>query len=124
MLDTILIVDDSKDYAALLEDRLKAEGFGTLTAYDGVSALQAARSQKPDLILLDILMPGVGGTEVRRELAADPATKDIPIVFLTGLRAPTSSKRPSIDGVKTIGKSKDFRELLNTIRELLAKSVR
>ncbi len=123
MPKTILIVDDFKDYASLLEKNLRAEGFQTIAAYDGESALEKARSAKPDLILLDIMMPNTAGTEVHAELLKDPATRDIPVVFLTGLRAP-HSKKPSIDGVKVIGKSKSFDEILSTVREILGKPAR
>ena len=120
MTQTILIVDDFKDYAALLEKNLKGEGFQTKVVYDGESAIRTARSEKPDLILLDIMMPNIGGTEVRIELMKDPATKDIPILFLTGLRAPRSKRKTTGDGVRIIGKSNSFTELLQTIRETLS----
>ncbi len=121
MPNNILIVDDFKDYVALLEKRLRSEGFQTSAVYDGKDALEKARAEKPDLILLDIMMPGAGGPETRSELMNDPATKNIPIVFLTGLRAPHPTKKPSIDGVKVVGKSKDFAELLTAIHETLGK---
>ena len=123
MPDTILIVDDFHDYVSLLEKRLKAEGYNTLTAYDGPTAIQKARSERPSLIILDIMMPNIGGPEVRIELMKDLATKDIPLLFLTGLRPPRS-KKDSSGGVKVIGKSNDFRELLEAIREVLAKTIR
>ncbi len=121
MPSMILIVDDFKDYVGLLEKRLRVEGFQTAAVYDGGSALEKARALKPDLILLDIMMPGVGGTETRSLLINDPDTKNIPIIFLTGLRAPHPTKKPSIDGVKVVGKSKDFSELLSAIHEVLNK---
>ena len=121
MSSKILIVDDFKDYVGLLEKRLRSEGFRTSAVYDGRSALEKARTEKPDLILLDIMMPGVGGTETRALLMNDADTKKIPIIFLTGLRAPHAAKKPIIDGVKVVGKSKDFSELLDTIHEVLKK---
>ena len=120
MPKTILIVDDYPDFAKLLEDRLKAEGFKTDVALDGPGGIEKAKSHKPDLILLDIMMPHVGGTEVRVELMKDPTTRDIPIIFLTGLRAPQSKRNASIyHNLKVIGKSNDFKELLEAIRETL-----
>jgi len=119
---TILIVDDFADYAKLLDNQLRAEGFRTLTTHDGESAIRKAKSEKPDLIILDIMMPNLGGTEVRVELLKDPSTKDIPIIFLTGLRSPHSKKISSIPSVKTLGKSSDFKELLDAIREALGRS--
>ena len=123
MPKTILIVDDFADYAKLLEGRLQSEGFRTLVVNDGESGILKAKSDKPDLILLDIMMPNLGGTEVRVELLKDPVTKDIPIIFLTGLRAPYSrnKKTPPASGIKTFGKSGDFKELLAAIQETLGK---
>ena len=122
MPKTILIVDDFHDYVALLEKKLRSEGFATLAAYDGETAIRLARSERPDLVLLDIMMPNIGGTEVRVELMKEEDTKAIPVLFLTGLRAPRFSKA-SPSGVKVIGKSNDFNDLLAAIREALAKTV-
>src|SRR3989338_4829612 len=103
MPKTILIADDFVDSAALLEKKLKSEGFATLYAAAGEAAVRVAKANKPDLIICDIMMPKIGGTEVRVQLMKDPATREIPILFLTGLRPP-NSKKPTV-GVKVIGKS-------------------
>ena len=118
-MKTILIADDFVEYAKLLESQLKYQGFRTLLVNDGESAIVQAKSEKPDLILLDIMMPKLGGTEVRIELLKDASTKDIPIIFLTGLREPHSKKKSSVSGVKTLGKSSDFKEILEAINEVL-----
>ena len=120
----ILVVDDYVEFARLLESRLNSEGFEASVVNDGVSAIARAKTLKPDLIILDIMMPEVGGTEVRLELMKDPATRDIPIVFLTGLRAPHSKNKPQNHSAKVIGKSKDFKELLDAIHEELNKAPR
>ena len=117
----ILVVDDYVDFPRLLVNRLNAEGFETFTAYDGVSAIEQVKTLKPDLVILDIMMPEVGGTEVRLELLKDPATRDIPIIFLTGLRAPHAKSKPQNHSSKIIGKSRDFKELLDAIHEELNK---
>ena len=119
MSKTILVVDDYADFAQLLARRLKAEGFETWLAQDGPSGIQKAKELKPDLIILDIMMPGVGGTEVRVELMKDLTTRDIPIIFLTGLRAPQTPRQGARGSIPVIGKSKDFKELLQVIRENL-----
>ena len=123
MPKTILVVDDFPDYVGLLEKKLRAEGFNVLTAADGPTAIQKAKAERPDLIILDIMMPDIGGPEVRIELMKDLATKSIPLIFLTGLRPPHSKPGMSA-GVRVIGKSGDFQELLNAIRETLEKNVR
>ena len=119
MAKKILIVDDFKEYVGLLEKRLRSEGYQTVALYESASAFERILSEKPDLVLLDIMMPGLAGPEVRAQLVNDNATKNIPIIFLTGLRAPHATKKPFIDGVKVVGKAKDFNELLEAIREVL-----
>jgi len=81
----VLIVDDVPDNVAPLHDALDEAGYTVLVALDGESALRRAQQAQPDLILLDALMPGIDGFEVARRLKADPATADIPIIFMTGL---------------------------------------
>ena len=119
MSKTILLVDDYPDFTSLLAKHLRMEGYQTLVANNGQDAIKQAKSKRPDLIVLDIMMPDLGGTEVRVELLKDSATKDIPIIFLTGLRSPNSKRKSSMPGVKTIGKASDFKEILGTIRETL-----
>ncbi|MBI3979668.1 MAG: response regulator [Chloroflexi bacterium] len=86
---TVLIVDDDRDIVRLLTTTLKPEGLRLLTAFDGESALALARSQRPDLILLDLLMPELDGLAVCRALRneADASVRDVPIVLLTALDA-------------------------------------
>ena len=83
MVDTILIVDDEPDVVDLLVFNLQKAGFKTLTARDGPAALQKARNELPALIVLDLMLPGIDGTDVCRQLRADPKTATIPIVMLT-----------------------------------------
>ena len=79
----IFIIEDESDLVRALVIRLKAEGFQTACVTDGISALERAREEKPDLILLDICLPGRNGFEVFQQLRQDSATEHIPIVFLT-----------------------------------------
>jgi DNA-binding response OmpR family regulator len=81
----ILIVDDQPDNVFILEDRLKREGFDTITAYDGPSCIKIAKEEEPDLILLDVMMPGMSGFEACEILVDDSATKSIPIILVTAL---------------------------------------
>jgi two-component system, chemotaxis family, protein-glutamate methylesterase/glutaminase len=82
---TILVVDDTRTNLDLVTGILEAEGFRTLTASDGATARDLSRAQQPDLILLDVLMPGETGFETCAKLKSDVATADIPIIFLSSL---------------------------------------
>lgn len=82
---TILIVDDNPNNLQVLFSYLEKQGFKVLLAQDGASALQIAQFQHPDLILLDILMPELDGFATCSQLKAQPATQDIPVIFLTAL---------------------------------------
>ena len=83
MAPKILIVDDEKDIRDLLDFNLKREGYRIYKARDGLEALAQAKSRKPDLILLDIMLPHKDGFEVLRELQKNTKTASIPVIFLT-----------------------------------------
>ncbi len=79
----ILIADDRSEVVELVKVTLEGEGYRTIDAFDGSEALEKIRLEKPDLILLDIVMPKMDGFEVLSEIRKDPKTKDIPIIMLT-----------------------------------------
>jgi two-component system phosphate regulon response regulator PhoB len=81
--ETILIVDDEKDILELVAYNLGAKGYRTINASTGEDALKTSRSEKPDLILLDLMLPGIDGLEVMKALKADAATRNIPTLMLT-----------------------------------------
>ncbi|WP_284615516.1 response regulator transcription factor [Aquabacterium humicola] len=83
--DLVLIVDDVPDNLSLLHDALDEAGHTVLVARDGPSAIARAQQAKPDVVLLDAMMPGMDGFEVARRLKADPETAAIPIIFMTAL---------------------------------------
>lgn len=83
--DLVLVVDDVPDNLAVLHDALDESGYTVLVATSGEQALQRAAQARPDIVLLDAMMPGIDGFEVARRLKADGATQHIPIVFMTGL---------------------------------------
>jgi CheY-like chemotaxis protein len=78
----ILVVDDEKNILELVRFNLEREGYEVLTSLDGARGLELARSENPDLIVLDVMLPEISGLEVCRELHLDPATKKIPIIML------------------------------------------
>ena len=81
---TILVVDDSRLSVSIAIKMLEKNGYRTLSATNGPECLQLAKTSKPDVILLDIIMPGMSGIEVCRALTEDEETNDIPIIFVTG----------------------------------------
>jgi CheY-like chemotaxis protein len=88
----VLVVDDERAIRLLCRFNLAASGIDVLEAENGLTALELARRERPDLVLLDVMMPDVDGWTVARELADDERTREIPIVFLTAL-ADTADKR-------------------------------
>jgi two-component system cell cycle response regulator len=81
----ILVVDDVMVNVRLLEAKLASEYFNVVTAFNGEKALEVARTERPDLVLLDVMMPGMDGFEVCQRLKADPVTAEIPVVMVTAL---------------------------------------
>ena len=79
----ILIVDDEPDIVELVSYNLEREGFITAKAYDGDTALRKIRIEKPDLIVLDLMLPGVGGLDICKRIRANPETSPLPIIMLT-----------------------------------------
>ena len=80
---TILVVDDERDLLDLIEYNLKKEGYDVLKAEDGLDGIRMAKKYKPDLVLLDIMMPKMGGLEACEQIRADEEIKNTPIIFLT-----------------------------------------
>jgi len=117
MAPKILIVDDFRFNIELLELILRAEGFQTCTAPDGPSAFAISCAQKPDLILLDIMMPGESGFETCAKLKSDARTADIPVIFLSALDdVENKVKGLQIGGADYISKPVDGQELLARVR--------
>jgi two-component system phosphate regulon response regulator PhoB len=111
----VLIVDDEKDLRALLDFNLRKAGYRTVHAATGNEALARAASHRPDLIILDLNLPDVSGTEVCRQLKADPATESIPIVMLTA----RSSEEDRVRGFE-LG-AEDYVPKPFSVRELLLR---
>lgn len=117
-----MIVDDNVDTVELLTKRFKAQGYDIAVAYDGEQALGMVRECRPDLIILDIMMPKIDGYEVCRRLKEDENTKHIPILMLTA----KSQVPEKVKGLETgadgyLTKPFDYTELAARVRSLLAK---
>ncbi len=79
----IVIIDDEKDMVRLLQIELESEGYEVNPAFDAKSGLESIRQTRPDLVLLDVMLPDISGYEVLRSLKQDPLTKAIPVMMLT-----------------------------------------
>jgi two-component system alkaline phosphatase synthesis response regulator PhoP len=103
----ILAVDDEPHILKLVGLSLKSGGFEVLEAADGFLAMEMARSEHPDLVLVDVMMPGIDGYEVCRRLKQDPETAEIPVVMLTA-KTQVSERKAGMDAGATGYVNKPF----------------
>ena len=116
----IFIADDEVGFVTSVKSRLEFEGFGVATAADGEEALHQIREQKPDLVLLDLMMPSMNGYQLCCELKCNPETEDIPVVMVTARSLQSDKfwgKETGADDYIT--KPFDMEELLEKIRDIL-----
>ncbi len=114
---TILIVNDTPINVLLLQNVLDAEGFRTISASDGAAGRELSRATQPDLILLDVMMPGETGFETCAKLKSDPKTADIPVIFLSALDDVKSKvKGLKVGGVDYVSKPVHGEEVLARVR--------
>ena len=126
----ILLIDDDRDLAHLTKMALVKSGYDVLTFYEAKTAGEEARRQKPDLILMDVMLPGMDGAEAVRELRKDNNLRNIPVLFLSALVS--SREKNSIDAAinvdgtqyKILGKPFEIEELLESIRNMSSSIVR
>lgn len=118
----VLIIDDEAPIRLLCRVNLEAEGIEVLEAADGPSGLEVAMAERPDVILLDVMMPGLDGWHVAEQLIDDQRTSDIPIIFLTA-RAEFRDRARGLDigGVDYVTKPFNPVELADLVRGLLAR---
>ncbi|MDR3567374.1 MAG: response regulator [Syntrophobacteraceae bacterium] len=121
----ILVVDDDPDLVESVSMKLESSGFRVAKAYDGVEAWEKIGQEKPDLVLLDVMMPRKDGYELCREIKADPGSKDIVVVLLTAVAENVkSSKYTHQDGKSTpaddyIAKPIDLDKLMEVVKDNL-----
>ena len=116
------MVDDEAPIRLLCRVNLEAEGMEVLEAADGLAALEQARAQRPDVILLDVMMPGLDGWRVAEELLSDPATSSIPILFLTARAELRDRERGLVvGGLDYVTKPFDPVELAPLVQRVLAR---
>src|SRR5437667_9775639 len=116
----VLVIDDEAPIRLLCRVNLEAEGMDVVEAADGPSGLEKARGEQPDVVLLDVMMPGLDGWRVAEELLDDPRTSEIPIVFLTA-RAEMRDQARGLDlgGVDYVTKPFNPVDLAPLVRDLL-----
>ncbi len=117
---TILIVDDSRTAIAVLKKTLQPTGYSVISAENGEQGIEMAKIQQPDLILMDVIMPGLNGFQATRILRKEPATQDIPIIIISGNEQATEKfwgLRVGANGF--LAKPVERRELFHLLREHL-----
>ncbi|HZI11471.1 MAG TPA: response regulator [Myxococcus sp.] len=112
----LLIVDDELAIVEALQDILSVEGYDVVTAFNGVDGLKRMADAKPDLVLLDLMMPVMDGREMLRRMREDPKLGDIPVVVMSAGRISDEERRAS---ARFLAKPFELDELLDTIAELL-----
>ena len=124
----ILVVDDEHEMLEIMSLKLMASGFDTVVAYNAKEAVDASKKVHPDLILMDIQMPGESGTDAAIQIKLDPETKDIKVAFLSNLKDPWPRTTPDRNGLaKDLGmedfidKTEDLNTTVNKVREILAR---
>lgn len=118
----ILVADDDPEILSLLTLRLKSRGYEVLEAHDGEQALSVARAKKPDLLLLDVMMPQKNGWEVAREIKQDASTRSIGIVMLTAIGEKMNELTSPLYGADAfVDKPFEFDKLEKTIAGVLEK---
>jgi len=121
----ILVVDDEQDIVDLVKNRLEANNYDVIFASDGSEGIKKAQQHKPDLIVMDIMMPNMPGGDAVRILRTDEKTKHIPILFLTGIVADmhkgSETQGVNVDGQFYAALAKPFKaeKLLLEIRKLI-----
>ena len=118
----ILVADDDVDIRELVEFKLSTMGHDIVAVGDGAAAVEACRTQKPDLAVLDVMMPGVSGLDAIRQIRSDPFLSDLPVILLTA-RAQESDVETGFDSGADDYITKPFspRELASRVEALLAK---
>ncbi len=117
----ILVVDDSPTEVHLLKAALQKGGHAVITATNGVEAIETARTEKPDVILMDVVMPGINGFQATRQITQNPETKHIPVIVVSNKSQQTDRVWGLRQGaVEYLAKPVKEQVLLESIRNVLA----
>lgn len=116
---TVLVVDDSPTDLHLLNGYLESNGYTTINASSGEEALQKASAERPDLILMDVVMPGMNGFQATRSLSRNPETRDIPVIVVTSKSQETDKIWAMRQGARDfVSKPVDEKTLIGLIKNL------
>jgi len=119
-MSTILIVEDNDKNMKLARDILNAKGYRTIEAVTGEEGVKLAKERLPDLVLMDIQLPGMNGIEAFRQIRADAKTAGIPVVALTASVTPTDRSEITAAGFDAfIGKPINLKEFVATVKRLI-----
>ncbi len=122
-MSVILIVEDNEKNMKLARDVLQSRGYATLEAVTGEDGVRIAVETKPDLVLMDIQLPGINGIEALRQVRADPGCARIPVVAFTASVTPTDRSQISAAGFDGfLSKPINLKEFLDTVKRLLERS--
>jgi len=112
----LLVVDDELSILEALQDILSLEGYDVVTAYNGAEGLRRIAELRPDLVLLDLMMPVMDGREMLRRVREDPGLKGLPVVIMSAGRIPDAERRAAS---ATLAKPFDLDHLLQTLAQQL-----
>ena len=121
-MSTVLIVEDNEKNMKLARDVLQAKGYQTLEAITGEDGVKLAKEKKPDLVLMDIQLPGINGIEAFRQIRGEATTARIPVVALTASVTPTDRSAITAAGFDAfVGKPINLKEFVDTVKRLVER---
>jgi len=121
-MSLVLIIEDNEKNMKLARDVLQVKGYETVEAVTGEEGVKLALQRRPDLVLMDIQLPGINGIDAFRQIRADPKTAHIPIVALTASVTPTDRSQITAAGFDAfIGKPINLKEFLDTVKRLIER---
>jgi len=121
-MSVVLIIEDNDKNMKLARDVLRAKGYDTLEAVTGEEGVKLALEKKPDLVLMDIQLPGINGIEAFRQIRGDATTRGIPVIALTASVTPTDRSAITAAGFDAfLGKPINLKEFLETVKRLVER---
>jgi two-component system, cell cycle response regulator DivK len=124
-MSLVLIVEDNEKNMKLARDVLQAKGYQTVEAVTGEEGVKLAKERKPDLVLMDIQLPGISGIEAFKQIRGNASTKGIPVIALTASVTPTDRTAISAAGFDAfLGKPINLKEFIDTVKRLVENATK